>query len=307
MVAVNTDPFYQDSKKSLKSYQELIQKKIKQKTSSFLHPGILKDACEYALLNGGKRFRPILVFMVAEALNQQIDVSSAALAVEYFHTASLVADDLPCMDDDDERRNKPTVHKLYGETIALLTSYALIAEGYGAIADSFHDYIKAKRENALEGSKIVVLAIENAAYNTGLSGATGGQYLDIFPPDFSEGTLREVIHKKTTSLFEIAFVFGWLFGGGSLEDLSLVKDCASHFGVAFQVADDIGDLEQDLRNGRKSNIAGAFGMERARKIFEDEIAQYCAILKKLKIDSPALLDLALWLKDQVSNSLVISK
>lgn len=286
---------------SFLTYQQTIETKLKQKTDEFPSVGILKEACIYALLNGGKRFRPTLVFMVAEALNQQLDVSSAALAIEYFHTASLVADDLPCMDDDNERRNKPTVHKVYGEAIALLASYALIAEGYGAIAESFRVYTQTRLEKVVESSKIVVLALENAAFNTGLHGATGGQYLDIFPPDLSERTLREVIHKKTTSLFEIAFVFGWLFGGGNPDDLSLVKICASHFGMAFQIADDLGDVEQDIKNGRKINMAGVFGVDVAKRIFKEEIEGYRAALKRLQIDSPSLLGLASSLENQVAS------
>ena len=89
----------------------------------------LREACEYALTNGGKRFRPILLMMTAKAANGSVDVGYAALAVELFHTASLVADDLPCMDNDDMRRDKPSLHKVYGEGVALLVTYALIAAG----------------------------------------------------------------------------------------------------------------------------------------------------------------------------------
>lgn len=277
---------------SLKNYQNQVQSKLKEKILSFPETGVLKEACQYALLNGGKRFRPLLVLMIADALNQHMDVFSAALAIEYFHTASLVADDLPCMDDDDERRNKPTVHKLFGETIALLTSYALISEGYGAIAEAGHMFVQEKPEKATEGMQNVVMVLENAAFNTGLFGATGGQYLDIFPPNLSEITVREIIHKKTTSLFEIAFVSGWLFGGGNKEKLPMVKQCASHFGMAFQVADDLGDVEQDKKNGRKINMAGILGIERAKKILEEEVSHYSFLLKELQIDSLALQSLA---------------
>lgn len=276
---------------SLTRYQDFIQAKIQERTSRFPEKGILKEACAYALLNGGKRFRPAIVLMVAEALNQKVDVFAPAFAIECFHTASLVADDLPCMDDDDERRNKPTVHKRYGEPIALLTSYALIAEGYGAIAEGLQSYIRVKPDKAVEGSQVVVMALENASLNTGLSGATGGQFLDIVPPNLSESTLREVIHKKTTSLFEIAFVFGWLFGGGDPRKLPAVKQCASHFGMAFQVADDLGDVEQDAKKGRQVNMAGVFGVEKARTILKEEMAGYQAMLKELEIDSPSLLNL----------------
>jgi len=296
MITKNTERYPNSAKTTFTSYQELIQSKIQEKVLCLPKTGVLKDAYEYALLNGGKRFRPSLVFMVAKALGKGVDVSEAALAIEYFHTASLVADDLPCMDDDDIRRSKPTVHKIYGEAIALLTSYALIAEGYGAIAAGYEWVALGLPEKAAEGFKIVALALENAAHNTGLSGATGGQFLDIFPPDLSEKTLREVIHKKTTSLFEIAFVFGWLFGGGDVDELSTVKKCASHFGMAFQVADDLGDVEQDLKNGRKINMAGVLGIERAKEVLAEEIELYRVALKQLKIDTSELLGLAVTLE-----------
>lgn len=284
---------------TLQAFQKHIQATIQAKAAAFPATGILKDACEYALLSGGKRFRPALVYMVAYALKKDKDVSSAAMAIEYFHTASLIADDLPCMDNDDERRNKPTVHKVYGETIALLASYALIAEGYGSIADAGRCF-DGQPNNKQEGAVRVMLALENAAFNTGLTGATGGQFLDIFPPDLSESTLREVIHKKTSSLFEISFIFGWLFGGGDLAKLSEVKACASHFGMAFQVADDLDDVEQDLKNGRKINMAGAFGADAAKRIFLEEIAGYRSLLKELEIDSSDLLGLATFLENKIS-------
>lgn len=273
---------------SLAQHQAFIQDKIQERALQFAEKGILKKACAYALLNGGKRFRPAIVLMVSEALQNQSDVFAPAFAVECFHTASLVVDDLPCMDNDEERRDKPTVHKLYGEPIALLTSYALIAEGYGAIAEGGKRFVDANPTKAAEGAQIVVMALENAAWNTGLSGATGGQFLDIAPPDLSESTLRKVIHQKTTSLFEIAFVFGWLFGGGDPVKLPTVKQCASHFGMAFQVADDLGDVEQDAKKGRLVNLAGVFGVERAKQILKDEITKYQVLLRKLGIDSPAL-------------------
>lgn len=304
MPANHSDTSSPSLKDTFKNYQELIQSKIKEKATKLSDTGILNEACGYALLNGGKRFRPALVFMVADALGQNRDVLNAALAIEYFHTASLVADDLPCMDDDEERRNKPTVHKVYGEAMALLVSYALIAEGYGAIAHGFQSNAQTTLEKGESGFKIIAMALENAAFNTGLSGATGGQFLDIFPPDLSEATMREIIHKKTTSLFEIAFVFGWLFGGGDSGDLSLVKVCASHFGLAFQVADDLGDVEQDLKNGRKVNMAGVFGVERAVKILEEELSGYRVALKRLKIDSSALLGLATSLESGVYKGLL---
>src|SRR5271156_3490863 len=98
-------------------YQQQIVKCIQDNMAALGPRNKLRDACEYALMNGGKRMRPAIVLMMAKALGYGADVSQAALCIEYFHTASLVADDLPCMDDDDIRRNKPSIHKKYGEAV----------------------------------------------------------------------------------------------------------------------------------------------------------------------------------------------
>lgn len=280
----------------IQSYQQKVEEKIRLHAPLLKGCGVIQEACEYALLNGGKRFRPCIVFMMAKALGRDVDVTHAALAVECFHTASLVADDLPCMDDDDERRNKPSVHKKYGEATALLVSYALIAAGYGGIAANAAEVVKAIPSFETDCNRLGVLALENASFNTGLTGATGGQFLDIFPPDLTLPTLRDVIHKKTTSLFEIAFVFGWLFGGGNPDYLPIVKRVASHFGMAFQIADDLGDVEQDMSNGRKVNMAIVFGVEAARQMFHEETVGYKKALSDLGVDTKELIGLADWLE-----------
>lgn len=284
----------------LSNYQTLIDEKIKHHIPLLGGNSKLRDACEYALSNGGKRFRPAVVFMIADALGHGVDVTDAALAIEYFHTASLVADDLPCMDNDDERRSKPSTHKAHGEAMALLVSYALIAAGYGNIESNARAVNKARHPVAADSYLLGMLALENAAYNTGLMGATGGQFLDIFPPDLTLPTLREVLHKKTVSLFEIAFVFGWLFGGGNPVALPMVKKAASHFGMAFQIADDLDDVEQDDRNGRRINVALVFGVEAAQQMFHEEIAGYRKMLQELRLESRELLGIARWLEEQVN-------
>lgn len=118
----------------------------------------------------GKRLRPILVLMIADALGLGADVMPAALSVEFFHTASLIADDLPCMDNDDLRRERPSLHKVFGESVAILASYALIAEGYGAIARN--------GQNCPASAVICLEAVRRAA---GIRGATHGQFLDLSP------------------------------------------------------------------------------------------------------------------------------
>ncbi len=274
---------------SLFQFQKNFEKLLAEHLSDLGDKSPLHNACEYALLNGGKRFRPFLVHLVANAVQPGALVSQAALAVEYFHTASLIADDLPCMDDDDMR---PSLHKAYNEPTALLASYALIASGYNALAKNARQLVQEKVPYAERADGICTLAVENVSFNTGLWGATGGQYLDIFPPDLTFATIKDVIYKKTVSLFEISFVLGWLYAGGELNRLEDVKKAAAHFGMAFQIADDIGDQEQDKINERKINVANVIGKEPAIEMFHAEMIAYKSQLEALGIASPELLGLA---------------
>lgn len=276
-------------------YLKKIDQAIHEAYSSFTPHTQLKEACEYALLSGGKRFRPCLVFMIADAIGKNFDVTASAIAIEFFHTASLVVDDLPSMDNEEMRRNRLTVHKVYGESTALLVSYALIASGYEFISKN----AKAISEKTDKADKIAVLALENASFNTGILGATGGQYLDLYPPNFTLETLKEVIHKKTVSLFEIAFVFGWLFGGGDIEKIEVMKRTASHYGMAFQIADDFEDRLQDEQNGSKVNVVHVLGPIKAKELFESEVKSYRNLLVELEIDVPQLNVLADLIEESV--------
>ncbi|HSX13829.1 MAG TPA: polyprenyl synthetase family protein [Chlamydiales bacterium] len=233
----------------------------------------LRDACAYSLTNGGKRLRPILVLMIGEALGKN-DVMPAALSVEFFHTASLIADDLPSMDNDAMRRGVPSLHVAFGETAAILASYTLMAAGYGGIHENGRIIGNDKR--AMECLKYAVKC-------AGIQGATQGQYDDLFPPDLSLKTIQAIIYKKTVTLFEISFLFGWIFGGGDLSKIPLLKKSAYHLGMAFQIGDDLEDSLQDAGHIRGLNIAAALGRENAISHLEQEIASFEEKLKELSL------------------------
>lgn len=244
---------------------------------------VLRDACEYALKSGGKRIRPLIVLMIAEALKKGCDATLSAIGVECFHTASLIADDLPSMDNDATRRGKPSLHTVFGESTALLSSYTLIASGYGCI----YQNAEAMRKNpgfAATADARAILSLEGATRAAGLQGATQGQFLDLFPPNRSMNTVLDVIDKKTTTLFEISFLFGWLFGGGDMEAVAMLRKCAGHLGRAFQIADDLEDGEQDASHKESLNIRHVAGAEEALSLFTRE----SALLKE------ELMHLGLW-------------
>jgi geranylgeranyl diphosphate synthase type II len=268
-------------------HRDKIEQEIARSVLSFGEKTKLRDACEYALMGGGKRFRPLIVLLVAEALGYGLNVYEAALSVEFFHTASLIADDLPCMDNDDERRDKPSVHKVYGESIALLASYALITAGFDKIHRNATVMWEAGAPFASFSDRVCVIALESATHCAGILGATGGQFLDLFPPNQNLETVKQSIYKKTVTLFEVSFVFGWLFGGGEVALLDKVKRAAYHFGMAFQTADDLGDMLQDEKKQREMSIARLIGKERSLILFEEEMRLFRKELEELKILTPS--------------------
>jgi geranylgeranyl diphosphate synthase type II len=269
---------------AIDAYRARIEAALRSFVESMGEKNDLRDACEYALMNGGKRLRPILVLLIAEVLGRGRDVMPVALSVEFFHTASLIADDLPCMDNDDERRNRPSLHKAFGEGVAILASYALIAEGYGGIY-----------RNRDESAEAVALCLEAAARCAGIRGATNGQFLDLCPPDARLETIQKIIYQKTVTLFEISFVFGWLFGGGDPECLRQVKQCAYNLGMAFQMADDLLDYAQDAAQQSPINIAAACGGKRAMALFEEEMRSFEVSLQELGLWTTPFQEVVEWL------------
>lgn len=237
----------------------------------------LWEACHIALRAGGRRFRPSLVYAIGEALGFGVDPTPAALAVEFFHTASLIADDLPCMDDAKMRRGLPALHLLFGESTALLASYALVSAGYAEIGKA-------------EGV-VLKLAMERAAKTTGIGGVLGGQFLDLHPPLLDEAAVLDLIEKKTGALFELAFVLGWLFGGGEIAKLPLVEKVALHFGRAFQIIDDFDDRKSD--EAGQINLVHVVGEERAHILLNQEIEGVQRGLEELELD---LFEILSWLQ-----------
>ncbi len=240
----------------------------------------LHVAVEYALQSGGKRFRPLIVLSVAESL----DAMPAAMCVEYFHTASLIADDLPCMDDDDLRRGKPSLHRAFNETTALLSSYALICAAFEKLHENTQ--VLTERLGDQQADRVGMIALKQASKAAGIEGATGGQFLDLFPPGGDLDTLMEILKLKTVTLFETAFVLGWLFGGKSVDKLDCVRKAAHHFGLAFQIGDDLADLNQDKPGS--ANVAIELGVDKAELLFLDELKGFDACLESLGLHSAGL-------------------
>lgn len=191
------------------------------------------EAMKYSLVNGGKRLRPVLCLEFAKACGgDRFDALDFACAVEYIHTYSLIHDDLPCMDDDDMRRGKPSCHKQFGEATALLAGDALLTNAFQIVAGA-----------ELDASKIA-LACGLLAQNAGVQGMVGGQVIDLKyeseTPDLRQ--LLAVHRLKTGALISAACLLGCIAAGADDKKISAASAFAYDLGVAFQIKDDILDV-----------------------------------------------------------------
>jgi geranylgeranyl diphosphate synthase type II len=202
------------------------------------YPTLLVQAMRYSVEAGGKRLRPILCIAASEVVGgSEADAMPAACALELIHTYSLIHDDLPAMDDDDLRRGKPTCHKAFNEATAILAGDALQAGAFELLAAAGRN----QRGDALKWLEVIYLIARAAGY----SGMVQGQMMDIS----SEGkgiSLEELemLHRlKTSALIEASMQAGAILGGGNSKEITALGAYGRYAGLAFQVADDILNVE----------------------------------------------------------------
>jgi len=199
--------------------------------------GRLFEAMRYSLLSGGKRIRPVLALAACEAVGGRIENAMGfACGLEMIHTYSMVHDDLPCMDDDDLRRGKPTNHKIYGDAMATLAGDALLTDAFKVLARSGGGEVP---------SPVLVEVVAELAEAAGSGGMVAGQAIDILsegePTDLAK---LEYLHgKKPGALFLVAVRGGARLGGASSAQLESLTAYGRALGLAFQVIDDVLDVE----------------------------------------------------------------
>lgn len=236
------------------------------------------DAMKYSLLNGGKRLRPVFALEFAEACSGTKEACiPLACAIEFIHTYSLIHDDLPCMDNDDLRRGKPSCHKQFDEATALLAGDALLTHAFEAVACcDLSDDKKIKAVNLL-------------AQNSGVTGMIGGQVIDLI---FEKGnpSIRELltVYKlKTGALISAACLMGCISAGAADEQMSAASKFAYSLGIAFQIQDDILDIIGDEKklgkpigsdaDNDKTTYVSLVGLEKAKqdvkKLTENAVEQ----------------------------------
>ncbi len=236
----------------------------------------LIEAMRYSALEGGKGFRPYLCYAAARLFDvDKAAAIHAAAAVEAVHCYSLIHDDLPAMDDDDMRRGKPSLHKAYDEATAILAGDALLTLAFELVAD------EATHEEA-DKRLALVSALAQAA---GMHGMVGGQMIDLQSPrlDLDAGGLTRLQKMKTGALIGFAVEAGTILGGADANQRQALTGYAHDIGLAFQIADDVLDVEQsdsalgktagkDAANG-KVTFASLLGVERARDQAGSLVAQ----------------------------------
>jgi geranylgeranyl diphosphate synthase type II len=260
-------------------------------------PQRLKESMSYSLLAGGKRLRPVLCLAAAERCGVGPDKAlPMAAAIEFVHTASLIHDDLPCMDDDDMRRGRPTNHKAFGEALALIAGDALLIWAFG--------YALSHLPRAGIPYETASKAVAVLAEASGPSGMCGGQVLDTDRESQGSGAdfVYSIAGAKTVSLIRASVVSGAILGEISDTALRCYHDYGTHLGLAFQIIDDILDVtstadelgktpHKDEAQG-KVTFVSAYGLDGAKKLAEENSEEACRALEELFPEGDLLIDLA---------------
>lgn len=264
----------------------------------------LISSMEYSLMAGGKRVRPMLTVEFAKLCGGSEEAAMPfACALEMIHTYSLIHDDLPCMDDDDLRRGKPTNHKVYGEATALLAGNGLLTLAFDVLVSE--DAVR------LNGYEKCVKAVKVLSECAGANGMLGGQMIDLE----SEGETVDVDHlkvmdnKKTGALMIAAAKLGCISAGATEEQTLAACEYASDVGLAFQIIDDMLDITSTTEElgkpvgsdneNEKSTYAGLLGLDKCRKLAEELTNKAVSAMEIFGDKAEQLRDFAVYLLNRV--------
>ena len=263
-------------------------------------PPLIHAAMRYSAQAGGKRLRPLLLLMTAELCGgDSVDVLFAAAAIEMIHTYSLIHDDLPAMDNDDLRRGRPTNHKVYGEDIAILAGDALLTLAFQVLTEPQH----AERH----APSALLRAVYELAAAAGSHGMVGGQVLDMQAEQraISPAELAQIHQLKTGRLITVAMRLGAILTNASKAQLEAVTRYGDHVGLAFQIVDDILDLEGDVavigkplrsdEQNQKATYPALYGLAHSKTLAHTLLEQAKDALRDFGMAANALCQLADWL------------
>ena len=248
------------------------------------YPEKLAEAMEYAVMNGGKRIRPILMYMICDLFEKNNcksygKIKEIANALEFIHCYSLVHDDLPAMDNDDYRRGKLTVHKKYNEAIGVLVGDVLLTETFGIISNS---------KSLVDKNKVEI--ISKLSEYAGFFGMVGGQFVDMESENkkVEIDTLKYIHAHKTGKLLTAAIELPMIALDVESEKREKMVEYSKLLGIAFQIKDDILDIEGNFEEiGKKSNdvqnekttYPSIFGLEKSKKLLQEYLEKAKKIIE----------------------------
>lgn len=261
--------------------------------SGSTRPGRLHEAMRYPLLGGGKRLRPVLALATADLFGRHQDPLPAAVAIECIHTYSLVHDDLPCMDNDDLRRGRPTTHRQFDEATALLAGDALLTFAFQLLA----------RHYASQPTLCTTL-LREIADAAGSEKLIGGQMEDLLAEKRNAVTAEELdfIHvNKTAAMITVSLIAGGLCGGATDLQLAALRTTGHHLGLAFQIVDDILDATADTAtlgktagkdaNADKTTYVKLHGIDQSRQFAQQHTEDALTAMRTLPGDHAFLVAL----------------
>lgn len=275
----NSFEFFQQS--SIERLQDLLNECIQ-----FNQAPRLNEAMRYSVLNGGKRLRPLLVYATGLSFGARLEsLDPAALAVELMHCYSLIHDDLPAMDDDDLRRGKPTCHKAFDEASAILAGDALQAFAFEVLS----------KASSVLNPETQLSMLHVLAKAAGATAMVAGQSLDLEAENktLDLNALKNIHQLKTGALISACIKLGALASNGSKEQMGTLAQLGEHLGLAFQIQDDILDVEATTeilgkKQGsdqalNKSTYPKILGMEQAKLMLKEQYQMIQEILKSLEL------------------------
>jgi geranylgeranyl diphosphate synthase type II len=275
-------------------------------------PSAVADAMRFSVTAGGKRLRPILCLASAEAVGGDWRrAMPTACAIEFIHTYSLIHDDLPAMDNDTLRRGQPTLHVVAGEAMAILAGDGLLTEAFALMAREPRE-----ADPSLIARKVRV--IEIVAAGAGAAGMVGGQALDLacvtpdaagaLPPPLDAEALRAMHARKTGALIRASASAGAVIGGGSDAQIDAIDQAAAELGLAFQIIDDVLDVEgasADLgKTAGKDAAAGKptypalYGLEVSKRMAHECLDRAAVRLADVRLADSRLLEIGRWIVER---------
>ena len=267
----------------LKEKTDFFETELKRELKELSYPETIAKGMEYATLNGGKRLRPFLLFATLELLNENIKKGvKSAIALEMIHSYSLVHDDLPALDNDDYRRGKLTTHKVFGEAEGILIGDSLLTYAF---------YVLSQKNIQFLSSEQIVNIISKTSEYAGINGMIGGQMIDIESENkkIDLETLKYIHSHKTGKLIKLPIEIACIIANVEKDKKEVLEEYADLIGLAFQVKDDILDVEgtfEDLGKPvgsdvdlHKATYPSILGMEESKKILNDSVEKAKEIIK----------------------------